>query len=104
MAKRRGLPVAEKPDSQDLCFLGKDDYRKFLQRHAPEVEKPGPIYTADGELIGEHRGLAFYTIGQRKGLGVAINRPALCDFQRQRTQRFAGWQSGPARILQLECR
>jgi tRNA-specific 2-thiouridylase len=75
MAKKMMLPVAEKPDSQDLCFLGVDDYRKFLQRHAPDVENPGPIYTADGELIGEHRGLAFYTIGQRKGLGISSPEP-----------------------------
>lgn len=75
MARKLGLPVAEKPDSQDLCFLGVDDYRNFLLRHAPEVEKPGPIYTVDGVLVGEHRGLAFYTIGQRKGLGVASPDP-----------------------------
>jgi len=75
VAKKMGLPVAEKPDSQDLCFLGVDDYRNFLLRHAPEVEKPGPIYTVDGEQIGQHRGLAFYTIGQRKGLGVASPEP-----------------------------
>ena len=75
MAKKMNLPVAEKPDSQDLCFLGAEDYRKFLLRHVPEVEKSGPIYSVDGELIGEHRGLAFYTIGQRKGLGVASSDP-----------------------------
>jgi len=91
MAKTRGLPVAEKPDSQDLCFLGADDYRKFLQRHAPEVEKPGPIYNADGELIGEHRGLAFYTIGQRKGLGVATTEPLYVIFKdRERNALLVG--------------
>jgi tRNA-specific 2-thiouridylase len=91
MAKRKGLPVAEKPDSQDLCFLGVDDYRNFLLRHAPEVEKPGPIYTADGELIGEHRGLAFYTIGQRKGLGVATPEPLYVIFKdRERNALLVG--------------
>ena len=75
IAKKMNLPVAEKPDSQDLCFLGADNYRAFLLRHVPNVEKPGPIYTADGELLGEHRGLAFYTIGQRKGLGIASPDP-----------------------------
>jgi tRNA-specific 2-thiouridylase len=75
IAKKMGLPVADKPDSQDLCFLGVDDYRNFLLRHAPEVKKPGPIYAPDGELIGEHHGLAFYTIGQRKGLGIASPDP-----------------------------
>jgi tRNA-uridine 2-sulfurtransferase len=75
IARKMGLPVAEKPDSQDLCFLGVDDYRNFLLRHAPEVEKPGPIFRVTGELIGEHRGLAFYTIGQRKGLGITSHDP-----------------------------
>jgi tRNA-specific 2-thiouridylase len=75
IAKKMDFPVAEKPDSQDLCFLGVDDYRDFLLRHAPEVEKPGAIYTADGDLIGEHRGLAFYTIGQRKGLRITSASP-----------------------------
>jgi tRNA-specific 2-thiouridylase len=75
IAKNLGLPVADKPDSQDLCFLGMDDYRNFLLRQAPEVEKPGPIYNMDGGSIGEHRGLAFYTIGQRKGLGIASPDP-----------------------------
>jgi tRNA-specific 2-thiouridylase len=75
MARRIGLPVSEKPDSQDLCFLGEEDYRKFLLRHVPEVEKLGPIYSVDGELLGEHHGLAYYTIGQRKGLGVSSSDP-----------------------------
>jgi tRNA-uridine 2-sulfurtransferase len=69
MAQDRVLPVFNRPDSQDLCFLGRDDYRDFLSRHAPEVMKPGPIVNPAGETIGRHQGLANYTIGQRKGLG-----------------------------------
>ncbi len=72
MALDIGLPVAQRPDSQDLCFLGKGDYRDFLLRNAPEVSNPGPITTITGEQLGQHQGLAFYTIGQRKGLGVLI--------------------------------
>ncbi|MEW5868289.1 MAG: tRNA 2-thiouridine(34) synthase MnmA [Chloroflexota bacterium] len=75
MARRFGLPVAERPDSQDLCFLGEGDYRSFLSRHAPQVEAPGTILTQSGESLGEHRGLAFYTIGQRKGLGLSAPQP-----------------------------
>ena len=75
IAQEMGLPVAERADSQDLCFLGSSDYRSFLLRHAPEVDNPGPIYTADEQLAGQHRGLAFYTIGQRKGLGIASPTP-----------------------------
>jgi tRNA-specific 2-thiouridylase len=75
MARNFGLPVAERSDSQDLCFLGNGDYRDFLRRNAPEAVNPGPIVSLDGEQIGEHQGLAFYTIGQRKGLGIAAPHP-----------------------------
>ena len=75
LARQYKLPVAERPDSQDLCFVGGGDYRDFLQRHVPEVVHPGPIVTQDGKEIGQHEGLAFYTIGQRKGIGIAAPRP-----------------------------
>ena len=75
LAASIGLSVAERPDSQDLCFLGNDDYRNFLIRNAPDTAAPGAIQTRAGEVIGEHRGLAFYTIGQRKGLGIAAPHP-----------------------------
>jgi tRNA-specific 2-thiouridylase len=71
VARRFKLPVAERPDSQDLCFVGNEGYRDFLVRHAPEVVFPGPIVTRNGKVLGQHRGLAFYTIGQRKGLGIS---------------------------------
>jgi tRNA-uridine 2-sulfurtransferase len=75
LARDFGLPVAERADSQDLCFLGSTDYRDFLKRYAPQVENPGPILTQDGRQIGQHQGLAFYTIGQRKGLRLASPDP-----------------------------
>lgn len=75
LARRFNLPVAERADSQDLCFLGAGDYRSFLLRNAPQVAQPGPIMTRDGTMLGEHQGLAFYTIGQRKGLGIASPEP-----------------------------
>jgi tRNA-specific 2-thiouridylase len=75
MARQLHLPVAERPDSQDLCFLGRGDYRDFLRRNVPAVEQPGPVLTAQGQEIGRHQGLAFYTIGQRKGLGLSGPRP-----------------------------
>ena len=70
-----GLPTASRADSQDLCFLAGEDYRNFLQRNAASMLKPGNIETSDGRVIGEHNGLANYTIGQRKGLGVASPVP-----------------------------
>jgi tRNA-specific 2-thiouridylase len=58
-----------------LCFLAGDDYRNFLQRHTPEILQPGEIVTTDGKSVGQHNGLANYTIGQRKGLYVASPVP-----------------------------
>ena len=75
LAVEFGLPVAQRPDSQDLCFLGDEDYRAFLQRNRPESVKPGAITNRSGEMLGEHQGLAFYTIGQRKGLGIKSALP-----------------------------
>ena len=75
IAEKHGLPTASRKDSQDLCFLAGEDYRNFLQRNAAEMLKPGEIVTRDGKSLGEHNGLANYTIGQRKGLGVASPVP-----------------------------
>ncbi|NOY97630.1 MAG: tRNA 2-thiouridine(34) synthase MnmA [Chloroflexi bacterium] len=65
-----GLPVARRADSQDLCFLAGEDYRAFIRRNAPGIARPGEIVTRDGTVLGEHQGLAYYTIGQRKGLAL----------------------------------
>ena len=71
LAREFNLPVAERPESQDLCFLADNDYRRFLRDHAGGAIRPGPIIRQDGSVIGEHRGLPFYTVGQRKGIGLA---------------------------------
>jgi tRNA-specific 2-thiouridylase len=70
MAETLNLPVYKRPDSQDLCFLAGEDYRNFIQRNAAEMLVPGEIVTRGGQTLGHHNGLANYTIGQRKGLGV----------------------------------
>ncbi len=75
MAQARNLPVFDRADSQDLCFLGNGDYREFLSRHAPGAARPGPILDSSGRILGEHQGLPYYTIGQRKGLGIAALQP-----------------------------
>ena len=75
LARARGLPTAERPESQDVCFIREGDYRKFLARWLPEAVVPGPIYSADGRTLGQHRGLPFYTVGQREGLGIAAPYP-----------------------------
>lgn len=70
-ARRFGLSVADRSDSQDLCFLAGRDYRQFLSRYAPEVTRSGKIIDTSGKIVGEHQGLGYYTIGQRKGLGIS---------------------------------
>jgi tRNA-specific 2-thiouridylase len=75
LARSLKLPSAASNESQDLCFLAGEDYRDFIRRNAPQVTHPGTILTAAGKVIGEHQGLAYYTIGQRKGLGIASPVP-----------------------------
>jgi tRNA-specific 2-thiouridylase len=75
MARDSGLPVAERPDSQDLCFLGDHTLREFLSRYSPQSFNPGAILNLDGKYLGQHQGLASYTIGQRKGLGISSDSP-----------------------------
>jgi len=74
-ARQRGLAIADRPESQDLCFLAGGDYRSFLERNGAEGLSPGPILDMAGNAVGEHDGLAGYTIGQRRGLGLASNEP-----------------------------
>lgn len=69
------LPVADKPESQEICFIPDDDYRRFLQARIPEAFRPGPIVDRAGHVLGQHQGLPCYTIGQRKGLGIAAPEP-----------------------------
>jgi tRNA-specific 2-thiouridylase len=69
------LPAATSKESQDLCFLAGQDYRDFLRRHQPELERPGAIVDSSGRQLGEHAGLVNYTIGQRKGLRIPAAEP-----------------------------
>src|SRR5213083_2037750 len=73
-ARRLGLATADKAESQEICFVPDDDYRAFLQRREPGVFRAGPIVDRQGRVLGRHGGVAGYTIGQRKGLGLAVGR------------------------------
>jgi len=76
MARERGLAAAERPESQEICFVPGDDYAGFLARRAPKgAFVPGAIVDSAGRRLAEHRGLANYTVGQRRGLGIATGRP-----------------------------
>ena len=70
IALQANIPAAKQSESQEICFLSGTDYRDFLTTYAPSVVKPGPIMDKRGCIIGEHRGLPFYTVGQRKGIGI----------------------------------
>ena len=74
-ARRLGLITADKPESQEICFIPDDDYRGFLRRRIPEAFRPGPIVDGQGAVLGRHAGLANYTVGQRRGLGLVTARP-----------------------------
>lgn len=77
-----GLRTAAKPDSQDICFVGKDGYKSFLRRQNPDAHRSGHIIDTDGNVLAEHRGVAGFTIGQRRGLGVALgDRRYVVDVQ-----------------------
>jgi tRNA-uridine 2-sulfurtransferase len=75
LARKLNLPVANKPESMDICFVSERNYGDFLKKLAPDVAQPGPIVHLDGRVLGEHRGIAFYTIGQRRGLGLVSPDP-----------------------------
>ena len=80
------LPVAEKPESQDICFIPEKGLHAFLEAHLPEAI-PGDIVDASGKVLGRHKGICFYTIGQRQGLGISARKPlyvTALDADRQR--------------------
>lgn len=75
IAEKNGLEVYKKPDSQEICFIPDNDYIRFLKENIQEKEKIGNIVLEDGAILGKHKGLIHYTIGQRKGLGISYSEP-----------------------------
>jgi tRNA-uridine 2-sulfurtransferase len=74
-ARAMGLAVHDKPDSQEICFVPDNDYVAYLSRRCPEIFQPGPIVDSGGKTLGQHGGIVAFTVGQRKGLGVAGKTP-----------------------------
>jgi tRNA-specific 2-thiouridylase len=74
-ARGLGLVTADKPESQDICFVPDGDYRAFLRRRAPQVFRPGAVVDRLGNTLGTHPGIASFTVGQKRGLGLATGRP-----------------------------
>ncbi|MBN1437605.1 MAG: tRNA 2-thiouridine(34) synthase MnmA [Sedimentisphaerales bacterium] len=75
-AQELKLPIHDKSESQEICFIPDDDYARVVAEHAPELVKPGVVINSAGEVLGEHNGIFRYTIGQRRGLGIALGDPA----------------------------
>lgn len=74
-AQQLGLPVHQRPESQEICFIPDSDYIRFLRQRIPEIFKPGPIVDSHDRLLGYHEGILHFTIGQRKGIGIAASHP-----------------------------
>lgn len=75
MAENLGLPIANKPDSQDICFVPDGDYAAFIEESTNQKILPGNFVTSDGTVVGRHKGIIHYTVGQRKGLGLSLGHP-----------------------------
>jgi tRNA-specific 2-thiouridylase len=73
-AEALGLPADELKESQEICFVSHGDYRTFIENEAPAAKKPGAFVDDEGRYLGDHEGIAFYTPGQRRGLGIAAGR------------------------------
>lgn len=74
-AEKIGLPVANKPDSQEICFIPDNDYGKFIEENTHVKIVPGNFVSTSGEILGQHKGISYYTIGQRKGLNLSMGKP-----------------------------
>lgn len=75
IAKEAGLSISDKPDSMEICFIPDNDYAGYIQQHAPYCSIPGNFVDAQGNILGQHNGIIHYTVGQRKGLGLALGYP-----------------------------
>src|SRR3989338_6713949 len=91
IASELGLASAIRPESQEICFVGNRNYIDFIRSFSPEALKPGPIINTGGKVIGEHKGVAFYTIGQRKRLGISTLSPYyVIDIDKQKNTIIVG--------------
>ena len=91
IAREHNLPVANKPDSEDICFIPSGNYKEFLENNASVIGKQGNIVSSNGEILGKHTGLYKYTIGQRKGLGISNKTPLyVIGFNKNRNELIVG--------------
>lgn len=104
IAEEAGLPVAHKPDSQEICFINDNDYAGFIDREAKgRVPKPGYFVTKDGRVLGKNEGITHYTVGQRKGLNLAMGHPVFVTQIRPETDEVVIGESEDVFGTQLDC-
>lgn len=104
LAQKAGFSVADKKDSQEICFIPDHDYAAFIKRERPEeLQGPGNFVTADGILLGRHEGIIHYTVGQRKGLGIAAGRPVFVTGIRPDTNEVVIGEDGDVMSRELIC-
>jgi tRNA-specific 2-thiouridylase len=97
-----GLSVANKPESQDICFVPFKRYTEFIELYAPEVLQPGQVVDQSGTVLGEHKGVALHTVGQRRGLGIAAGQPLFVTSLVPETNTVV--VGGAADLLKQSCR
>ena len=100
IALEQGLAVAAKPDSQDICFVPDGDYASLVKRMRPETDVPGDIVDLDGEVLGRHRGVVHFTVGQRRGIEIGGSPEPL--YVVASSPRRGGSSSARARALAVE--
>lgn len=103
IASQIGLPVADKPDSMEICFIPDKDYAKFIEEHTDVVIPKGNYVNASGEILGRHEGIIHYTIGQRKGLNLAMGHPVFVTEIRPKTNEVVIGENEDILIPALKC-
>lgn len=104
IAKDTGIPVADKKDSQDICFIPDGDYHAFLEEYAGcELSKEGNFVNEEGKILGKHQGITHYTIGQRKGLGLALGKPVFVSEIRPALNEVVISDTGDVFAKELYC-
>lgn len=105
IAEEAGLPIANKPDSQEICFVPDNDYASFIEREAGDrVPGVGNFVTKDGIVLGQHKGITHYTIGQRKGLNLAMGHPVFVTQIRPETNEVVIGEHEDVFSMELDCK
>ena len=103
LARRFNLAVADKPDSQEICFVAGNNYKEFLRRYVGDVDRPGEIVDTAGRVLGQHQGVHQFTVGQRRGLGIAAETPRYVIELRPGENQVVVGDRDDASAISLDC-